>query len=119
AARTMHLGWYNESLKKWNDRLTVFEKQLASRRGIMKAGEFKTLMMVCHPDTGPNISDDRRNEAVRILTEHRLRLMHETEDPSTPKHGLPSMADLQKARGDVKARNSARAKAAYAARKAV
>jgi hypothetical protein len=118
-ARAMHQQWYEESMKHWNERLTKFERQLAFRPGVMKAAEYRTLMLCCHPDTAPNASEAKRNEATRILTEYRLKLMSENEDQFVSKHGMPrTREELEQARAEVRARNSARSKAAHAARKA-
>jgi DNA-binding transcriptional regulator YhcF (GntR family) len=118
-ARRLNMEFVNDALKRWEERIIKFEKQLAHRSGVMKAAEYKIVMMCCHPDTGPNVSDDRRNEATRILTEHRLKLMDEKQDPMLDKHGLPRTADdLRAARERVRAANSARSKAAHARRKA-
>jgi hypothetical protein len=118
-ARAMFLERYEQSMKNYSERLAKFEQQLTFRPGVMKAAEYKTLMLVCHPDTAPNVGDDRRNEAVRILTQYRLKLMNEKEDQFVSKHGLPrTREELERVRAEVRAANSARAKAAHAARKA-
>ena len=118
AARKLQNQWAEESLQRYSERLTKFERQLVFRPGVMKASEYKTLMMCCHPDTAANVGDGKRNEAVRILTEYRLKLMNEKEDLFVSRHGLPrTREELQRAREEVRAANSARSKAAHAARK--
>jgi hypothetical protein len=108
AALKMQEEWGRDGLTMWENKLNEYEKKLEWRSGVMTAKEYKTLMMCVHPDTAPNVSSDKRNEAVRILTEYRLKLMAEKEDPQIDRHGMPrTVEELLKRKAAVKAERAA------------
>jgi hypothetical protein len=83
--------------------------------------EFNTLLRLAHPDTGPHVDAETRNEMTRKLRERKAIL---ADDPEVRKRAeelrarIPTAEQREAARAAVKAENSARAKKAAATRAA-
>jgi hypothetical protein len=68
-------------------------KILQGRRGVFTRSEWSQILFVVHPDTGKDVSDEKRANAFRLLNEADILLLNEANRPTT----LPaSSADLKR-----------------------
>jgi hypothetical protein len=106
-----------EAVREWRDTYMVpkhmellarAEMVMKNRKGFLTKKQYITLVKALHPDTAP--TDDVRSEAMVILSEHKVLMMAEKEDPTLDEYGIPRTKE------DLLARMAAEARAKAAAR---
>lgn len=95
------------------------QKMIRHRKGVMKLATYRLILRCLHPDhlgmdADPKVVD-RFNEATRIFTGMKAVLVAEDENPTALETTVPK--DWNALREKVRAENSARSKAAWAAKR--
>ena len=91
-AETRAMNEARKQVEEWHipeymKTLRTVQKLLEWRRGggIMTRLEYRAIQRVLHPDTGPHVSDEKRNEAFRLFTQYEVKLVADNEQADLKK----------------------------------